>query len=67
MSSLAIPALGTGVGRVAPAVSAEAMLNAVVAHLRGGTTSLRKVAFVLYQDDAFRAFTETLKRLGGTQ
>jgi O-acetyl-ADP-ribose deacetylase len=67
LSSLALPALGTGVGRVLPTVSADAMLNAVVAHLRGGTTSLRKVAFVLYQDDAFRAFTETLKRLGGAQ
>jgi O-acetyl-ADP-ribose deacetylase len=67
MTSLALPALGTGVGHVPPAVSADAMLNAVVAHLRGGATSLKKVVFVLYQDDAFKAFTETLKRLGGVQ
>jgi len=25
------------------------------------------VIFVLYQDDAYRAFTDTLKRLGGVQ
>jgi O-acetyl-ADP-ribose deacetylase len=67
MTSLALPALGTGVGHVPPAVSADAMLDAVVAHLRSGATSLRKVVFVLYQDDAFKAFTETLKRLGGVQ
>jgi O-acetyl-ADP-ribose deacetylase len=67
MTSLALPALGTGVGHVPPAASADAMLNAVVAHLRGGATSLKKVVFVLYQDDAFKAFTETLKRLGGVQ
>ena len=67
LTSLAMPALGTGVGHVAPAVSAEAMLPAVVAHLKAGTSSVRKVVFVLYQDDAYKAFTGTLKRLGGTQ
>jgi len=67
LTSLAMPALGTGVGHVAPAASAEAMLKEVVAHLKGGQSSLRRVVFVLYQDDAYRAFTETLKRLGGVQ
>ena len=67
ITSLALPALGTGVGHVPPPVSAETMLNVVVSHLRGGGTSLRRVVFVLYQDDAFKAFTETLKRLGGAQ
>ncbi|MBI2217369.1 MAG: macro domain-containing protein [Candidatus Rokubacteria bacterium] len=65
ITSLAMPALGTGVGHVPPPVSADAMLNAVVAHLKGGGSTLRKVVFVLYQDDAYRAFTDTLKRLGG--
>jgi O-acetyl-ADP-ribose deacetylase (regulator of RNase III) len=67
ITSLALPALGTGVGHVAPAVSANAMLNAVVAHLKGSPTGLKRVVFVLYQDDAYRAFTDTLKRLGGVQ
>lgn len=67
MTSLALPALGTGVGKVPPAVSAEAMLGAVLEHLRAGGTTLRRVVFVLYQDDAFRIFSDTLKRLARVQ
>jgi O-acetyl-ADP-ribose deacetylase len=67
ITSLAMPALGTGVGHVPPQTSAETMLNAVVAHLQAGTTSLKKIVFVLYQDEALKAYTETLKRLGGAQ
>jgi O-acetyl-ADP-ribose deacetylase (regulator of RNase III) len=64
LTSLALPALGTGVGRIDPAQSADAMLKAVVAHLKSGTTTLRRLVFVLYQDDAYRIFSDTLKRLG---
>lgn len=67
LTSLALPALGTGVGHVPPAAAADAMLNAVVSHLRAGTSSLKRVVFVLYQDDALKAFTDTLKRLGAVQ
>lgn len=67
ITSIALPALGTGVGRVPAAVSAEAMLGAVVDHLRAGGSTLRRVAFVLYQDDAYKSFTDTLKRLGAVQ
>jgi O-acetyl-ADP-ribose deacetylase len=67
LTSLALPALGTGVGHVPPAVSAEAMLNAVISYLKAGGTPLKRVTFVLYQDDAYKAFTDTLKRLGGVQ
>jgi O-acetyl-ADP-ribose deacetylase len=67
ITSLALPALGTGVGHVAPSASAEAMLREVLAHLKTGRSSLKRVAFVLYQDDAERAFSETLKRLGAVQ
>lgn len=67
LTSLALPALGTGVGHVPPARSAEAMLSAVVAHLRAGSPSLKRVVFVLYQDDAYKAFTDTLKRLTAVQ
>ena len=67
LSSIAFPALGTGVGHVPPPVSAEAMLNAVATHLRRGASTLKRVIFVLYQDDAYRAFTDTLKRLGPVQ
>jgi O-acetyl-ADP-ribose deacetylase len=67
LTSLALPALGTGVGHVAPELSAEAMLSAVVGHLKAGGSTLKRVIFVLYQDDAYRAFSETLKRVGGVQ
>ena len=67
LTSIALPALGTGVGHVPPPVSAEAMLNEVVAHLKRGKSTLRRVVFVLYLDEAYRAFSETLKRLGGVK
>ena len=67
ITSIALPALGTGVGHVPPAASAEAMLREVVSHLKKGQSSLRRVLFVLYQDDAYRAFTDTLKRFGPVQ
>jgi len=67
ITSIALPALGTGVGHVPPPVSADAMLNEVIAHLKRGQSTLRRIVFVLYLDDAYRAFTDTLKRLGGAQ
>jgi O-acetyl-ADP-ribose deacetylase (regulator of RNase III) len=67
ITSIALPALGTGVGHIPSPVSADAMLKEVVAHLKRGQSSLRRIVFVLYLDDAYRAFTDTLKRLGGTQ
>jgi O-acetyl-ADP-ribose deacetylase (regulator of RNase III) len=65
MLSIAFPALGSGVGGVPPTQSAEAMLSALVPHLKSGNSSLRKVLFVLYQDEAFKAFSDALKRLAG--
>jgi O-acetyl-ADP-ribose deacetylase (regulator of RNase III) len=65
ISSIAFPALGSGVGGVPPGQSAEAMLSTVVEHVRKGNTSLQKVLFVLYQDEAYKAFTEVLRRLAG--
>lgn len=67
LTSLALPALGTGVGQVAPAAAAEAMLTVVLAHLKSAKTSLKRVVFVLNQDEALRAFTDTLKKLGALQ
>jgi O-acetyl-ADP-ribose deacetylase len=67
LTSIALPALGTGVGHVAPSAAADAMLQPIVAHLKSAKTALKRVVFVLYQDETFRAFTETLKRLGALQ
>ncbi len=65
MASIAFPALGSGVGGVPPARSADVMISTVVEHVRKGKTSLQKVAFVLYQDEAFKAFSDALKRVAG--
>src|SRR5262247_2424187 len=66
ISSIAFPALGSGAGGVPPKQTAETMVSAIVEHVRKGNTSLQKVVFVLYQDEAFKAFSDALKRLGGT-
>ena len=67
LTSIALPALGTGVGHVPPNLSADAMIEAVAAHIKAGGTTLKRVIFVLYQDEAYRAFVDTLKRVGGVQ
>ena len=67
LESIAFPALGTGVGAVPPAQSAEAMLTTLAAHLKGGKSSLQKVVFVLYQDEASKAFADTLKKVTAIQ
>jgi len=67
LESIAFPALGSGVGGVPPTQSAEAMLSTVVQHVTKGNSSLQRVLFVLYQDEAFKAFTDTLKRLSTTK
>jgi O-acetyl-ADP-ribose deacetylase len=65
MLSIAFPALGSGVGGVPPAQSADTMISTVVDHVRTGKTSLQKVVFVLYQDEALKAFSDALRRLAG--
>ncbi|MBI5628464.1 MAG: macro domain-containing protein [Candidatus Rokubacteria bacterium] len=67
LSSIAFPALGSGVGGVPPDKSAEAMVTAIVEHLKGGTSTLQKILFVVYQDEALKAFTDVLKKAGGVQ
>jgi len=65
ISSIAFPALGSGAGGVPPEQSADAMVSTVVEHVRKGNTSLQKVVFVLYQEEAFKAFSDALRRLAG--
>jgi O-acetyl-ADP-ribose deacetylase (regulator of RNase III) len=67
LSSLAFPALGSGVGGVPASQSADAMLSAVVDHVKRGNSSLEKVMFVLYEEQTHKAFTDVLKRLGGVR
>jgi O-acetyl-ADP-ribose deacetylase (regulator of RNase III) len=67
ITSIAFPALGTGVGGFPPAQAAEAMVTGVLDHLKTGASSLQRVIFVLYQDEAYKAFTDALKRLSGVK
>jgi O-acetyl-ADP-ribose deacetylase (regulator of RNase III) len=67
ISSIAFPALGTGVGGFPPGQAAEVMLGALLGHLKAGATTLQKIVFVLYQDEAVKAFTDTLTRLRAAQ
>ena len=67
MESIAFPALGSGVGGVPPTQSAEAIVSTVIQHVARGQSTLQKVLFVLYQDEAYKAFTDTLTRLGAAK
>jgi O-acetyl-ADP-ribose deacetylase (regulator of RNase III) len=61
LQSLAFPAFATGVGRMAPKESAEAMVAALRAHLAEvPASSLRRIMLVLFQDDIFQAFAGAL-------
>lgn len=64
LTSIAFPALGSGVGSVPPEQSAEAIMSTVIEHLKPGTSSLQRILFVVYQDEAYKAFAGTLKGLG---
>jgi len=67
LTSIAFPALGSGVGGVPADQSANAILSTVVEHVRQGASSLERILFVLYEDSALRIFSETLKRLAGAK
>ena len=57
MTSIAFPALGTGVGGFSVAECARVMLRAMREHVASGTT-LRDVEFVLFGESAAEAFAD---------
>jgi O-acetyl-ADP-ribose deacetylase (regulator of RNase III) len=64
VTSLALPALGTGVGGFSVHEAARVMIDAIHTALRDTPqTSLRRVLFVLFTPDALQAFDEALARL----
>ncbi len=67
LSSIAFPALGTGVGGFPIGRCAEIMLGAVRQHA-GSPSSLTHVTFVLFGESAYQAFVAAARRLlgGGT-
>ena len=65
LQTLAFPAFGTGVGRMAPKDSAEAMVAALRGHLAEVPgSSLRRIHVVLFQDDILQAFKAALGLAG---
>lgn len=61
LESIAFPAIGAGVGGLAPYACAKAMVGAVLDEL-SRTRSLRRVLFVLFDDKLYDAFHEELLR-----
>ena len=59
ISSIAFPAIGTGVGGLSYQECARAMLEAVVSHI-SKPTSLKKVFFALFDSAAYQAFQQEL-------
>ncbi|MFQ5898520.1 MAG: macro domain-containing protein [Candidatus Methylomirabilia bacterium] len=62
LSSLAFPALGTGIGGFPAPQAAETMVGVLLDHLKSPGTSLKKVVFVLYQEEAYKAFCDAVTR-----
>jgi O-acetyl-ADP-ribose deacetylase (regulator of RNase III) len=62
LKSIAFPAVGTGIAGFPLRECAEIMLRETVKHL-GGTTSLKRVEFVLYDAQALKIFQEALREL----
>lgn len=55
---LAFPALGTGQGRVSLEACADAMVSALLEHLRLGGSRLEEVRFVLYDSPSYERVVE---------
>lgn len=62
ISSIAFPAMGTGVGGVPLGEAAEAMVRAVREHLKAGM-GLREIVFTGLNDEAVQAFKKALKSI----
>ncbi|WP_309893651.1 serine/threonine-protein kinase [Archangium sp.] len=61
LRSLAVPALGTGSGRVTVEASARAEASALRWHLLLGGSQLREVRFVLYEESLRERFRDVLE------
>jgi len=60
LSSIAFPALGTGVGGFPIGECANVMLQAVRDHVASGETPLREVRFVLFGREAYETFAAAI-------
>lgn len=58
MESLSFPALGTGVGGFPFPGAAKVMMEATKSYLENTSSSLKKISYVLFQEEAQRAFEQ---------
>ena len=65
LSSIAFPAISTGIFGFPKERCAQIMLTTVVKMLREEETSLREVVFCLWGEDPLRIFQETAKKMLG--
>jgi O-acetyl-ADP-ribose deacetylase (regulator of RNase III) len=63
LSSIAFPSIGTGVGGFSLEQAAKVMLGAVKSYLEEEDSKLEQVVFVLWGDEAYKAFERKLKNL----
>lgn len=61
LKSIAFPSIGTGVGGFPLDKAAEVMLGAVKSYLENEDSGLELVVFVLWGEEAFRAFEDRLE------
>lgn len=64
LETVALPAIGTGVGGFPMEECARIMINTVIDYLENGDTSIRKIYFVLFDEHASSAFEKVLKTVG---
>lgn len=62
IESIAFPSIGTGVGGFPMDRAAEIMLRTAITHAHG-KTSLKKITFVLYGNEAYESFESVLSSL----
>ena len=65
LTSVSFPSISTGAYRYPVAPAAVTALGIVVAFLREKTTSLREVAFVLFDSRTYEAYTAALREVTG--
>ena len=65
LTSISFPSISTGAYGYPVAQAAATAVNTVVAFLRGKTTSLREVVFVLFDSNTYETYTDALKQVKG--
>ena len=65
LKSISFPSISTGVYSYPVTKAAKVALETVIAFLRGGSTSLQEVFFVLYDSNTYQAYSARLTEISG--